>query len=640
MTHHQNHLIVCALALLMSCTESPTTNNPFDDDASDETQVRGSVSGSVVDRDGTAISGVNVALLNDSIVTGGFSTTSNTSGSFRVPDVLRGTYVMTFTKADYRDTSFTISLTIGEHKTLAAPVRMIFQPLIARDINGNLLGDVSKVDSVTAVLTGDGIDSTAPQVKKLSWLPISKRFTGAIYTPQDGIVWNVAVKVYAGGRMTGYASVPFDAGAANVVIPDFDANNAKPRITISAPAQDTAFWGSSTAVKFSTTVADTFGGNIVAIRWDVDGNGQWDTVLTSDFGTAISRIISSGHYSAVVQAEDNDGNVSRDTTYYTVAQVHAVAAGWDHSQILLENGTLYVAGYRIGDFVPGRYQYFTHIMDNVKEARSGGYSSAALKKDGSVWAWGLNDNYQLGTGDNESRTTPVMIAQNALDVLIDRNYILVLKNDNTLWHCGKAISGFSGESPTLKQVKDGISAIRGRLLTVLNDSSVLFYNMTRTDSVATISSAHGAFVDAFSAESFFSLYNGTPINTLSMYSPNELGQMTNSLILDNVTAYAFNGLSMPYFLFVKVDGSLWGSGANCGRFGDPTVGSNELKSHSIDQATYRILSGDASQVACGDMHSLLVKIDGSLWVTGGNNQYNQLGISGESKVWKRVDVLK
>ena len=33
----------------------------------------------------------------------------------------------------------------------------------------------------------------------------------------------------------------------------------------------------------------------------------------------------------------------------------------------------------------------------------------ALKRDGSVWAWGSNYSYQLGDGTDAERTTPVPV---------------------------------------------------------------------------------------------------------------------------------------------------------------------------------------------------------------------------------------
>ena len=35
--------------------------------------------------------------------------------------------------------------------------------------------------------------------------------------------------------------------------------------------------------------------------------------------------------------------------------------------------------------------------------------TVAIKKDGTLWAWGLNQNGQLGNGKNKNSHTPVQI---------------------------------------------------------------------------------------------------------------------------------------------------------------------------------------------------------------------------------------
>jgi alpha-tubulin suppressor-like RCC1 family protein len=44
---------------------------------------------------------------------------------------------------------------------------------------------------------------------------------------------------------------------------------------------------------------------------------------------------------------------------------------------------------------------------NWKEVRGVGYSTIAIKTDGTLWTWGRNNNAQLGTNDTTNRSTPV-----------------------------------------------------------------------------------------------------------------------------------------------------------------------------------------------------------------------------------------
>lgn len=46
---------------------------------------------------------------------------------------------------------------------------------------------------------------------------------------------------------------------------------------------------------------------------------------------------------------------------------------------------------------------------------AGGGHSLALKKDGTLWAWGWNEYGQLGDGSTTNRNTPVQVS--SLDVI-------------------------------------------------------------------------------------------------------------------------------------------------------------------------------------------------------------------------------
>ena len=90
-----------------------------------------------------------------------------------------------------------------------------------------------------------------------------------------------------------------------------------------------------------------------------------------------------------------------------VADIVAVAAGWDHSLAMTRAGRVYAWGSRshgqLGDGVretgrPAPNPVLIAGLTNVTAIAAGGHHSLALCRDGTVYAWGSNWNGQLGNG--------------------------------------------------------------------------------------------------------------------------------------------------------------------------------------------------------------------------------------------------
>ena len=69
--------------------------------------------------------------------------------------------------------------------------------------------------------------------------------------------------------------------------------------------------------------------------------------------------------------------------------------------------------------------------------------SVALKKDGTVWAWGENDFGQLGNGTNTGSGAPILVKglRDVISVATGTNFTLALKNDGTVWAWGDISAG-------------------------------------------------------------------------------------------------------------------------------------------------------------------------------------------------------
>lgn len=67
---------------------------------------------------------------------------------------------------------------------------------------------------------------------------------------------------------------------------------------------------------------------------------------------------------------------------------------------------------------------------------------AAIKTDGTLWAWGYNSSGQLGQGNSISRSSPVQIGSdtNWSDVAAGSSHFIALKTNGTLWGVGEGIA--------------------------------------------------------------------------------------------------------------------------------------------------------------------------------------------------------
>ncbi|MBS7787869.1 T9SS type A sorting domain-containing protein [Flavobacterium sp. CYK-55] len=77
---------------------------------------------------------------------------------------------------------------------------------------------------------------------------------------------------------------------------------------------------------------------------------------------------------------------------------------------------------------------------------AGDSHSLALKSDGTLWAWGLNDKGQLGDGTTINKITPIQIGSDTDWVAIDASgqNSMAIKANGTLWAWGNNYGGQNG----------------------------------------------------------------------------------------------------------------------------------------------------------------------------------------------------
>jgi len=242
----------------------------------------------------------------------------------------------------------------------------------------------------------------------------------------------------------------------------------------------------------------------------------------------------------------------------------------------------------------------------VTKIAAGGYFNLFLKSDGSLWSMGNNDEGQLGDGTTNSIDEPEMIvASNVTDIAAGAYHALFLKNDGSLW-----VMGY-GE---LGQLGDGLTN------NILDPEPIVLSGVT-----------------AISAGIYHSLFlkSDGSLWAMGYNQDGELGDgtYTNNVFHEEIVMSGVTAISAGnwHSLFIKKHGSvghvtteLWAMGLNSsGQLGDGSY-NNTNKPEMILSYTAPAVGSPVTAIAAGGNHSLYLKSDGSLWVTGAGN-FGQLG---------------
>jgi len=226
----------------------------------------------------------------------------------------------------------------------------------------------------------------------------------------------------------------------------------------------------------------------------------------------------------------------------------------------------------------------------------------ALKRDGSLWAWGDNGDGQLGLGDRANRDRPTRIGDDSdwAVVATGSTHTLALKRDGSLWAWGDDGDGQLGLG----------GADRYRPTRVAGERDWA--------AVATVSD------HSFALKRDGSLWEWGAGFLLACKLPTCMGSDSDWAA---VATYAGRHAYLDgHTLALKRDGSLWAWGDNGdGQLGLGGAGDRRNRKRTVYRPTRIGSDSDWAAVATGERHTLALKRDGSLWVWG-RNDHAQLGV--------------
>jgi len=243
-----------------------------------------------------------------------------------------------------------------------------------------------------------------------------------------------------------------------------------------------------------------------------------------------------------------------------------------------------------------------------------GRSGGAIRSDGTLWTWGRATYGVLGSGSTASRSSPGTTAvggTNWEEVDTATGHMVAVKNDGTLWTWGRNANGQLGTNNTTSRSSPlttvGSLGTQGdwRIAAAGGDNSAAIK----------INGTLWTWGDNISGQ----LGDGSTTDRSSPQTVAGGGTNWDKIALSNLLGAGAFAAS------VKTDGTLWTWGGNAtGQLGDGSTTS---------RSSPQTVAGGGTNwfnVACGYGHTIAVKLDGTLW-SWGNNNNGALAISGANR---------
>ncbi|USB34085.1 WG repeat-containing protein [Paenibacillus sp. YPG26] len=276
-------------------------------------------------------------------------------------------------------------------------------------------------------------------------------------------------------------------------------------------------------------------------------------------------------------------------SYHTVpVRIHGfenvklIDAGYDHSTVVKQDGTVWVMGSGQDDSQPRQMSGISDVIDIADSA----YYTLALRKDGTVWGWGRNKVGQLGngqSGDDEALPVQVQSLSNVTAISASFDESLAVTSDGNVWRWGGVIK-CSGRTCKKEIVNSpvqfkGLSNVKSLSsdIALLQDGTVVKWGINYQGNIGTGETEYSYFPN-----------------------PIPLPSLTDIVQVSKTRA-------------VTKDGQVWSWGPN--EYGQVGDGTTEPRPRPIKLSTIN----NVAEIASGEEVTVALTRDGQIYEWGNNN---------------------
>ena len=364
-----------------------------------------------------------------------------------------------------------------------------------------------------------------------------------------------------------------------------------------------------------------------------------------------------------------DGILTMGSMQEVVADKKAISIseGADHTVFVTEAGTVYGIGNNsFGQLGNGTTISTTNKvvevclsetipLYGVVEAAAGDRYTVALTSSGEIYTWGMNNNNEQGITDEVLVKNPIVSTRVSSLIGVAAGYgtTTVVKEDGTVWGFGQGKQGQLGnreERDSAEPVMAGeyfVKSNTNRVEVAVGESIDLsayveYFNMIYSDTkevAFTSKDTSVAYLGELDETSKANLKDneygrkltgarvGTVAVVVSQNNSENIGIIQVDVITEKTNIKPQVEVGDGHTLMLKVDGTVWAYGQNS--YGQLGINSWESTDEPVQ---VKFPNGvKIVQIAAGENHSVALDSDGNVYTWGRNNYY-QLGLWGWGNV--------